>query len=244
MARTAPYADGDALTIGDATVRLRVSARARRVSLRIDSLKREVIATAPSPRRLAEAAGFAAERAAWIAQQLARLPASQSLDALTGLRLFGEPHDVVRTGLRARLEPATDDAGARLILPADSARVPGALARLVRRLAADVLTDRTAVYCARLDRPVPAVLISDPKTRWGSCRPPGGGRAAAIRYSWRLALAPFAVADYVAAHDCAHLIEANHSPRFWAVVRDLCGDPAPHRAWLRAIGPALHAFGR
>ena len=244
MARTASYAHGDALQIGDAVVRLRVSARARRVSLRIDSLRREVIATAPTSRRLAEAAGFAAERAAWIAQQLAKLPAPQTLDNLTSLRLFGEPHEVVRSGLRARVEPATDVAPAQLILPVDPARIPGALARLIRRQASEVLADRTAVYCARLDRPVPTVIIGDPMTRWGSCRPPGGGRAAAIRYSWRLALAPFAVADYVAAHECAHLIEANHSPKFWAVVRDLCGDPAPHRAWLRANGSSLHAFGR
>ena len=49
-------------------------------------------------------------------------------------------------------------------------------------------------------------------------------------------LAPYPVMDYVAAHECAHLIEANHSPRFWAVVKDLVGDHRPHRAWLRANG--------
>ena len=53
-----------------------------------------------------------------------------------------------------------------------------------------------------------------------------------------------AVADYVAAHESAHLIEANHGPKFWTLVKTLCGDPAPHRAWLRTNGPALHAFGR
>lgn len=244
MARAAPYADGDILRIGETDVRLRVSPRARRVSLKIDSVRREAIATAPTPRRLAEAAGFATERASWIADQLARLPVSPPLAEMTVLRLFGEPHAIVRTGLRARLEPAAEGAGPTLVLPADPDRAPGALARLLKRQAAEVLAARTAVYCARLDRPVPRVLVADPKSRWGSCRPPGGGQPAAIRYSWRLALAPFAVADYVAAHECAHLVEANHSPRFWAVVKSLCGDPAPHRAWLRTHGAGLHAFGR
>ncbi|RIJ43839.1 M48 family peptidase, partial [Maribellus luteus] len=64
-----------------------------------------------------------------------------------------------------------------------------------------------------------------------------------IRYSWRLILSPFEVMDYVAAHECAHLIEANHSPAFWAVVRGLIGDERPQRAWLKANGAALHAFG-
>ena len=70
------------------------------------------------------------------------------------------------------------------------------------------------------------------------------GKPAAIRYSWRLALAPYDVADYVAAHECAHLLELNHGPKFWAHVSALVGDERPHRAWLRAEGARLHAFGR
>ena len=58
-----------------------------------------------------------------------------------------------------------------------------------------------------------------------------------------LALAPAVVADYVAAHECAHLLQANHSPMFWAEVRRLIGDPRPHRAWLRAHAADLHRFG-
>ena len=70
------------------------------------------------------------------------------------------------------------------------------------------------------------------------------GLAFAGAICWRLALAPFAVADYVVAHECAHLIEANHGPRFWAHVHRLVGDHRPHRDWLRAHGQTLHAFGR
>jgi predicted metal-dependent hydrolase len=85
--------------------------------------------------------------------------------------------------------------------------------------------------------------ITDARTRWGSCSPAQKGRAASIRLSWRLALAPPAVADYVAAHECAHLLEANHGPKFWAHVRRLIGNERPYRAWLRREGSALHGFG-
>jgi predicted metal-dependent hydrolase len=61
--------------------------------------------------------------------------------------------------------------------------------------------------------------------------------------SWRLALAPPAVADYVAAHECAHLIHPNHGPAFWAETRRLVGDVRPHRTWLKTHGPELHGFG-
>jgi predicted metal-dependent hydrolase len=122
--------------------------------------------------------------------------------------------------------------------------------RLLKRHALEVLTERTAVHAAALGRPMPRVAIADAKGRWGSCRPArpatrtAAGDHGSIRYSWRLALAPFEVADYVAAHETAHLLEANHSPRFWALVRDLYGVEAGPRAWLREHGARLHAFGR
>jgi len=88
------------------------------------------------------------------------------------------------------------------------------------------------------------VAIGDPRGRWGSCKQASVREPAIIRYSWRLALAPFAVADYVVAHECAHLVEANHGPRFWAAVKGLVGDHRPHRDWLKAHSGALHAFAR
>src|ERR1700761_5071143 len=86
-----PLADGDRLEVAGTAVTLKVNRRARRVSLRLDRTRREIIATAPSPRRLVEAAAFARERAAWIAQRIAELPdAAPLLPGLT-LQVFGEP---------------------------------------------------------------------------------------------------------------------------------------------------------
>ena len=100
------------------------------------------------------------------------------------------------------------------------------------------------MHCSALDCALPKVNLQDARTRWGSCRGAHPGRLAAIRYNWRLVLGPPEVLDYVAAHECAHLIEANHGPRFWAVVHSLYGDPAAARAWLKAHGARLHAVGR
>jgi predicted metal-dependent hydrolase len=57
-------------------------------------------------------------------------------------------------------------------------------------------------------------------------------------------LAPAYVIDYVAAHECAHLEEANHGADFWALVAELYGDHAHARAWLKRHGARLHAIGR
>jgi predicted metal-dependent hydrolase len=58
LARKAP-ADGDRLEIAGAPVRFKVNRGARRVSLRVDRVRREIVAVAPTARRLAEAAAFA-----------------------------------------------------------------------------------------------------------------------------------------------------------------------------------------
>jgi len=249
--RSAPrYADGDHIVVAGARVRLRVSSRTSRVSLRIDAARREVVATAPSPRRLTEAAAFANERTAWITAQMASLPDATVLSPGVTIEVLGRPWRLERASGRARWRPATADQPAALVVSGEGEAFVKAVVRALKAEARRLLTDRTAFYAEALDRPVPVLAIMDAKARWGSCKQPrqrGFGASAEVgrvRYSWRLVLAPFEVCDYVVAHECAHLVEANHSPRFWAVVHGLVGDHRPHRDWLRKHGARLHAFGR
>jgi predicted metal-dependent hydrolase len=60
-------------------------------------------------------------------------------------------------------------------------------------------------------------------------------------FSWRLIMAPPEVLDYVVVHEVAHLVEMNHSAKFWAVVRRLCPDDRTPRDWLRQHGASLHS---
>ena len=237
-------ADGDRLEVAGTAVTLKVNRRARRVSLRLDRTRREIIATAPSPRRLAEAAAFARERAAWIAQRIAELPDATPIHPGLTLQVFGEPVRLDAGNGRAKWHPAQGGEPARISAMGEGEGYARAVMLMLKKRAMGVLSERTAIYAAMLGAPEPKVTIMDAKGRWGSCRPGLRGGPASIRYSWRLALAPFEVADYVAAHECAHLIELNHGPRFWAHVKALVGDERPHRAWLRAEGAKLHAFGR
>lgn len=238
------YNDGDRLEVAGTAVTLRVNRRSSRVSLRLDRTRREIVATAPSPRRLSEAAAFARERANWIAERIAELPKAAPLHPGLVLRVFDEPVRLEAGTGRAKWLAASEDGPARITAMGEGEGYARAVILMVRKRALAVLSDRTEIYAAMLGAPMPKVTIMDAKGRWGSCRPGIRGGQASIRYSWRLALAPFAVADYVAAHECAHLVELNHSPSFWSHVKALVGDAKPHRAWLRAEGARLHAFGR
>lgn len=244
------YLDGDRIDIGGAAVRLKVSGRARRVSLRLDPARGEIVATAPSPRRLAEAAAFAVARQGWIAARLAELPSPAPFAPGGLIEVLGQPCRLASAPGRSQWRPARDGAPLTLTASGDGEAFARAVLRALKAEARRRLVARTEIHAAALDRPMPVITITDARSRWGSCSPPrsrgfgAGVEVGRIRYSWRLLLSPPAVLDYVCAHECAHLIEANHSPRFWAVVHGLVGDERPHRDWLRTHGARLHAVGR
>ncbi len=219
-------------------VRLLVNPRARRVSVRICPTRREAIATAPSRRQLKHALAFATERAGWIAHELARLP--QGVTLLPGARapLRGVMHELVCE--HGRSAPRIE-AGAppRLIAPAPDVELFEA--RLVRFFKAEARRDleaRVAAHGYTLNVKPSKIQVKELRSRWGSCTMDG-----ALSFSWRVVLAPPFVLDYLAAHETAHLVEMNHSRRFWNLVRRCIPDYERGRAWLHHHGCALHAVG-
>ena len=80
--------------------------------------------------------------------------------------------------------------------------------------------------------------MRDQSSRWGSCSNTG-----VLSFSWRLILAPPHVLDYLAAHEVAHLVELNHSARFWRLVERICPDFERAKVWLDVHGTDLHRYG-
>lgn len=76
--------------------------------------------------------------------------------------------------------------------------------------------------------------IVDNRYRWGSCTTQDN-----IHFNWRLIKAPMIVVDYVIIHELAHLLEANHTPRFWNIVRAQTPNMDKARQWLREHGQIL-----
>lgn len=234
------YQNGQRLRLDAIPVRLSVNRRARRVSIRIDLSRGEAVAVAPSERRLADAVAFVHDRRAWIAERLAARPAPAAFVPGAVIQLHGRPTRLLATGGAGAARLAELDGTTAIISGGEGEPYARRVERLLRAEARRVLGERTLVHAAALGLRAPTVSIGDPKSRWGSCSP----HRNAIRYSWRLVLAPAEVLDYVAAHEVAHLVHADHSPAYWAVVRAIFGDPKPQRAWLRANGAGLHAAGQ
>jgi hypothetical protein len=79
-----------------------------------------------------------------------------------------------------------------------------------------------------------AARIVDNLYRWGSCTV-----ADSVNFNWRLIKAPMFVIDYVVVHELAHLIEPNHTPTFWSIVRARTATMEKAKAWLKEHGQML-----
>lgn len=211
--------------------------RARRAKLSVDPVSGRVRLVIPLRASARGALAWARAQDAWVERQRAAVP----------------PERPFRSGASIPF----DDAALTIAWQADGPRSPrreadtlllgGAIESVPRRIEAwlkrealALLSADTAVFAARADVAVSRVSVGDPRGRWGSCAAHG-----AIRYSWRLALAPRAVRLATVAHEVAHRTHMNHSAAFHALVTELFGrDPTPERCWLRAHGATLHSYGR
>jgi hypothetical protein len=211
---------------------LRRSARARRFSLRVAQADGKVTLSLPTRAREAEAMAFAASQEGWIRAALARMPAAEVVRIGSVIPVEGR---LLR--LAAGQGRAVQVVGDSLLVPGDPARAGVRVAAYLKVLARDRLVAASDRYAAQIGRKVAQVSLRDTRSRWGSCTAEG-----ALMYSWRLVMAPPSVLDYVAAHEVAHMVEMNHSDRFWAVVARLYPAWQDERAWLKRQGGALQAF--
>ncbi|MFZ2682227.1 MAG: SprT family zinc-dependent metalloprotease [Patescibacteria group bacterium] len=77
------------------------------------------------------------------------------------------------------------------------------------RLAKDRLAHFNLLYQFKFTR----LSIRNQRTRWGSCSSTGS-----LSFTYKIALLPPHLADYIIVHELCHLGEMNHSSRFWQLV--------------------------
>jgi len=221
-------------------VRLRRHRQARRYTLRIQAATREVVLTIPTRGSLKEARNFAQKQGGWIAARLGRLPEAAPFADGAVVPLRGEPHRIAhRRGLRGTVWIETDAAGDRLLCVAGQApHIDRRIGDFLRREARRDLEAASLRFADQLGLAVRRVTLRDQSSRWGSCSTTG-----MLSFSWRLILAPRHVLDYLAAHEVAHLIEMNHSAKFWRLVQRLCPDHERAKTWLDVHGADLHRYG-
>lgn len=215
---------------------LRTSPTARSMRLRVDSRTGAVVLTVPRRVSRQRALAWAARQRAWIEGALARVPPPERLGPDAEVPLYGSPHPVDWDPERPRTVRLEEG---RIVTGGPLETLEPRLLRWLKRHALDLLSAETAEYAARAGVAIARVAVGDPVSRWGSC-----SSAGAIRYSWRLILAPPEVRRHTVAHEVAHRVHMNHGPAFHALVAELFeGDVAAARTWLRREGGRLLRFG-
>lgn len=217
-------------------LRVRPSAKARRMGLRVDARTGDVVFTWPLKSRITpeKALRFIEENRGWIAKQHSVRPQAKPFAPGTVLHVAGVPcvirHETGR-GL-TRIE------GSDLIVHGRAEHLPRRVKDFLKKVAAEKLTALTHEKSRVLGLKPASVRILDPRSRWGSCAPDGR-----IMYSWRLLLAPYEVMDYVVAHEVSHRVHLNHSKKFWRQCLALAPHSGRARRWLRQQGRTLLSYG-
>ncbi|HQT30559.1 MAG TPA: SprT family zinc-dependent metalloprotease [Thiobacillus sp.] len=223
------------LQIGAAAVPYRLRRSSRRRTLGLTVTAHEVRIHAPNWTPRAEIESYVAHQHDWLhrawAQMQARLP-QPAAAALAEVRLLGR---VLALDIQPALFDDVRRCGNTLRVQASSGSDPYSLVRDWLQARADrLLAWRLARLARKLGRAPSHFALSNAQTQWGSCT-----RRGHVRLNWRLVQAPLAIIDYVAAHELAHLVHLDHSPRFWAQVAMLCPDALTRRAELRRMGATL-----
>lgn len=203
--------------------------------LRFDAVGQELRLTMPSRGSARAALRWAAEQRDWIAQQLASAAGAVPLVPGVCVPVEGVEREILWDRSSARSPRLQDSA---LVVGGPQESVGARVVRWLKGRALETLRAETFDMAEGAELSVVSVSVGDPNRRWGSCSSSG-----AIRYSWRLILAPPEVRRATVAHEVAHLLHMDHSPAFHAAHAELLGeDPTPARLWLRQHGSALHRF--
>ena len=220
-------------------MRLQQHRQARRYTLRILAATREVVLTIPPRGTLKKRASSRRSTAAGSRRGWG--------DCLKQCRSPTAPWcrcAACRTALRiaaasaARYGPSSTPTASGCCACAARPRISTAASATSCAEAKRELEAASRRHAAELGVTIKRVAVRDQASRWGSCSTSG-----ALSYSWRLILAPSFVLNYLAAHEVAHLVEMNHSPRFWRLVQRLCPGHERAKVWLDVNGSDLHRYG-
>lgn len=214
------------------------SARRRKLTITVER-DRSVVVHAPEGTSDEKIEQVVASKRQWIYEKIGHPQKYQDLPHPPGKELvsgesalyLGRQYriEVVKTGL-VEIQFAQ-----RFLIPAtQTSKRAEALREWYIGKAKGKIVPRVRQHARQLGVDVAEVKIVDNRYRWGSCTLNNN-----VNFNWRLIKAPMFVIDYVIVHELAHLIEANHTPGFWNIVRTQAPSMDKAKAWLKEYGQLL-----
>ncbi len=210
--------------------------KARRLNMRFDPLKNNVILTLPPKATQKHMADFLKKAEGWIQKKISGHVEVTPFEAGTEISLLGKSFTI--THQRNFIGRHVKAEGRVLMVFGPKERLNDMVTVFLKGYAKKEFTKICEGYAEQIGKDINKITIRSQKSRWGSCSSQGN-----ISLSWRLLLAPYDVAAYVCAHEVAHLEEMNHSADFWKIVADMSPHYKEHIKWLKEKGQALFQQG-
>jgi len=222
----------------NANIEIIRSKRAKRISLRAN--RHGVYTIVPNLIRHHEILTFIESKRGWISKSVCYFEMiTRNLDPALiqqGKVLFlGTPYDIqlVKDKLCYVI---MSDSLRRITVhsPNDKGRKK-AIIEFYRQHTSRILDERISVISSKLNLNFNHISIKYQRSRWGSC-----SLKKNLNFNVMLSALPSGVIDYVIVHELLHLIELNHSKRFWDLVRLSRPTYEEDRKWLRMYGPFIN----
>lgn len=207
-------------------VAVRISSRAKRIQIFIDSSQRPWLVV-PRGISIDKAKKFLDEHKAWVMAHVA----NPKLKDESEITILGKSYQIMHSLDRVtqiRIE------GEQLILPQKGMpykmRLQQFLDEILFKEVLDYIDDTWRLVGKRPNK----VTLRSSNSRWGSCSSEGN-----IMISRKLVFSPLHVVQYVVLHELCHLIEHNHSKRFWDLVQSIRPDYKLAEKWLKLNGRGM-----
>lgn len=234
----------ETITIDELVVTVVRSARRKSLSLEVDSDGAK--ARAPERMRRSTIEKFIQGKYQWLKYHYEHRPTPlEPLNLTNGtvLKLLDEDYTLRIDLQESGSVKITSDS---IYIPLAAAKtdtktaLKNKLHRWYKQQSRTYLQDKVMFFADEMQIPLSKnikIKVRDYKRRWGSCSHKGD-----LTFNWRIIMAPEEVVDYVAIHEIAHLIEFNHSKRFWNIVSAQCPQWKQQRDWLNQHGSNLYRF--
>ena len=211
---------------------LKRNKRAKRMTLRQNIADGSFSLTMPQRGNLSHAKAFCESHIKWISTQANLQDDVKILKNGQIIPLRGQDYKLVFIDKLRGVITQTDH---EIIVTGGDDFAPKRLAKWLKAEAKTDIQKAIDKYEPLLNVKHSKLAVRDTTTRWGSC-----STNKSISFSWRLILAPSDILDYVVAHELAHILEMNHSSKFWHHVEAVCDHTQQSRDWLKLNGGKLH----
>jgi predicted metal-dependent hydrolase len=223
-----------AITIGNSLeVKVRRSLKAKRVAIKIISSKL-VELVLPRVVDFAKAYNFLISKEAWIISKVSNITNNSSA-ILESISILGEEYQLIFNN-REIDEPIKiigDKIFISYVIPINKLNL--ILVPKLKKILKHEIESYAALRAKEINVVYNKISIREVRSRWGSC-----SKNKNLSFSWRLVLAPRHVMEYLVVHELCHLIEMNHSFKFWRLVYKLCPQYSLAEQWLKKYGRSLH----